>query len=535
MPPHTDDPRSKMKTAALLQQSAVRGSFATVSWAAVTFPLGILSTVLVARALGPVPFGRLALLTLLTGTVLPLLDFGFQASFMQWAAAAEAEGDHNRTARLMRQRFGWVLLSQAVPLIAIGPIVLHSQAVWVQLAYVVAAVANLGVGGMSLSLVVQNRTATGAWLSGLSSVMGAVAAISAALATHSSSAVWVSRMLPGIVLIPIYYLLTDRRLRSSVFRPSWPSDLPRGYWRFAFLTWIAIGTGTLVFSRSEAFVMHLYGQDRALGIFALAFGVSSQMTAPLDLVVGPLAPAIAAVAAVDPRRAVAAMLRATRFFALGAGALTAIIPTVSVLIPAIYGGSYREATGLLLPLAAVSTFQSTANALALSTYARRDGKTLAVAHAAALVVDLGLAFALIPALHAWGAVVANGASQVVAIGWLLRRELAAGGLSPLPMLLTARAWACGVGAALGAAAISPILPGSEGAASGVVLFLGLSTYFLLLRLTGGALEDADHRALSGALPGSLGWFLKFARLLIGVRSTEPVRIPLEAEQSNPWE
>lgn len=510
-----------MKTASSLQRSAVRGSLVTVTSAAVTFPIGVLTTIVVARALGPTPFGRLALLTLLTGTVLPLLDFGFQSSFMQWAAAAEAEGRHRDTAHLLRQRFGWVLLSQAVPMIAVGPIVLHGQPAWIQIGYVVATLGNLIFAGTSLSLAIQNRTASAAWINGLSSALGGAAAISTALALHSASAVWVSRMLPGLLLIPITYRLVDPRLRGSIFRPAWPRNLPPGYWRFALLTWVAIGTGTLVFSRSEAFVMHLYGQNAALGVFALAYGVSSQMTGPLDLVVAPLAPAIAAVSAVDPRRAIAAMLRTTRFFALAAGAFTAVVPAVAALIPAVYGSSYRGAAAFLLPLAAVSTFQSTTNALALSTYARRDGRTLALAHSAALAVDVALAFALIPALHAWGAVIANGASQLVVIGWLLRKQLEVESLSPTRTIKTARSWALGVVAALVASGCGEIIHGAADVHVPAILAIGLASYVLLVRASGGALDQDDCSALSRSLPTPVWKALSWSLMFVGVRSPGP--------------
>ena len=517
------------KTVASLQRSAIRGSFASVAAALITFPVAVVSTIVVARALGPAPFGRLALLALLTGTVLPLLDLGFQASFMQWAAAAEAAGDHAKTALLMRQRFGWVLLSQALPMIAVGPLVLHREAVWVQLAYVLATASSLTFAGTSLSLVVQNRTASAAAVNGISSLGASLAAIFAALLSHSASIVWVSRMLPGLLLVPVWFRLTDPRLRTSVFRPSWPRRLPSGYWRFALLTWVAVGTGTLVFSRSEAFVMQLYGQTTALGLFALAYGLSSQMTGPLDVLLSPLTPAMAAVAAVDFKRTVAAMLRSTRFFALVAGGLTAIVPAIAALVPLIYGDPYREAASLLLPLAAVSTFQSTSNALSLSTYARRDGKTLAIAHSAALVVDLTLAFALIPVIHAWGAVTANAASQVVAIGYLLRRELVVSRLSPLDMLLTARAWACGLVAAIIALAVSQVLPGSDLVRAAVLLFAGAASYVLLLRLAGGALEDGDHEALAGALPGWIAGVFLLTRKFVGVRPASALGSPLDEE------
>jgi O-antigen/teichoic acid export membrane protein len=517
------------KTIASLQRSAVRGSFATLTSAVITFPVSVVSTIVVARALGPAPFGHLALLALLTGTLLPLLDFGFQSSFIQWASAAEAAGDHAKTALLMRQRFGWVLLSQAVPLLAVGPLVLHDQALWLQLAYVIAAVNSLVFSGTSLSLLVQNRTASAAAVNGIASVASALVAIPAAILTHSASSVWVTRMLPGLLLVPLWYRLTDPRLRASVYRPAWPARLPTGYWRFGLLTWVAVGTGTLVFSRSEAFVMGFYGQGVALGIFALAYGLSSQLTGPLDVLLSPLAPAMAGVAQVDARRTVAAMLRSTRFFALAAGALTALVPGIAVLVPLIYGASYRQAAYLLLPLAAVSTFQSTSNALSLSTYARRDGKTLAVAHAAALLVDVSLAFALIPPLHAWGAVIANAASQLVAIGWLLRRELVVSGLSPAQMLLTARAWACGIGAAGAAIGIGTALPFADVIRSPVLLIVGVSTYLLFVRATGGALEQRDHVALAGALPGSLAAALRWNRALLGVRPASAFIAPLDAE------
>ena len=60
------------------------------------------------------------------------------------------------------------------------------------------------------------------------------------------------------------------------------------------------------------------------GLFALAFGLSQQITAPIDALLNPLWPAVAGVVEVHPEKAARTLLRATRVSAVLAAGLVAV-------------------------------------------------------------------------------------------------------------------------------------------------------------------------------------------------------------------
>jgi O-antigen/teichoic acid export membrane protein len=179
----------------------------------------------------------------------------------------------------------------------------------------------------------------------------------------------------------------------------------------------------LVFSRSEIFLLKAFHKEAALAVFALAFGISQQLTAPADAMLHALLPAVAGVLSAWPERAAAAFDRATRVSALACGGLTvAVVPLLVFLVPVIYGSGFQTAAWLLIPLALVSCFQSVNNPVTAFANARRRAALILGANAAALVVDVAVAVALIPPFGAWGAVVANTAGQLVALGAVASSE-----------------------------------------------------------------------------------------------------------------
>src|SRR3954451_4556109 len=73
-----------------LQQRALQGSMWTALHSITAAPIAFVANALVARALGPVDYGRLALLTLVVGLVLQVSDLGVTGGMVQWGAAAQA-------------------------------------------------------------------------------------------------------------------------------------------------------------------------------------------------------------------------------------------------------------------------------------------------------------------------------------------------------------------------------------------------------------------------------------------------------------
>ena len=85
---------------------------------------------------------------------------------------------------------------------------------------------------------------------------------------------------------------TNARHRAA-FKPLRPFRWPPGFSRYSSRVLVAGLVTTLVFSRCEILVLDAYGAAAAAGAFALAAGLASQITAPIDAMLGPLIPAAA--------------------------------------------------------------------------------------------------------------------------------------------------------------------------------------------------------------------------------------------------
>ena len=108
------------------------------------------------------------------------------------------------------------------------------------------------------------------------------------------------------------------------------------------------------------------------------------------------------------------------------GLITAtVLPALTLLIPTLYGEEFASASPLFLALGLAGALLVVATPVSVFVHARLQGRALLTASAVALVVDVGLAFALIPTLGAWGAVIANIGGSMTQIYILLRSELRA--------------------------------------------------------------------------------------------------------------
>ena len=350
--------------------------------------------------------------------------------------------------------------------------------------------------GAALSVTIENRTAAAAQLAIVVNLALQVVAVAVALGTESASAVWAARTLTAGLALGATLLLLDRRRRRSRARNlASRARSGRVFWRYSLASWAAGLVGLLVFSRSEIFLLQWFDQPEALGLFALAFGLSQQITAPVDAMLHPLTPAVAGVLSEWPERAAQAFERSTRVSALLSGGVAAVVvPTLVFAVPLIYGDAFQSAAWLFVPLALVSAFQSVNNPVLAFVNARQRGGLILKASTVALVVNVGVAVALIPPFGAWGAVVANVTAQLVVLVWLAATEPLAASLGLSGMLRLYRSFLLGVavgGAALGAGAalnnVSAVLATVTASAVGAGLFI----FLVRLSRTGLTIEDRD--------------------------------------------
>jgi O-antigen/teichoic acid export membrane protein len=508
----TDAPdNSSRLTVAELQRRAIAGSLWTALHVIVYLPVAFVANAIIARALGVTAYGHLAFLTVAIALAIPFSNLGFSTAVIQRGSSAEASGRRHEADDLLRRSFGFYLTVELPILVFIVAALTRGDPWWEVSAVGAAVLSTCLFSAAALSITIENRTAAAAKLSiGLNLVVQ-IATVCTALLTASASAVWAVRTLIPALGLALNLLLLGRDRRQAVLTFRLPRALGRSFWRFALLSWVAGLVALLVFSRSEIFLLEAYDQPEALGLFALAFGLSAQITAPADALIHPLLPAVAGIVASWPERAREAFERSTRVTALVCGAIAAVIvPTLVFAIPVIYGQGFHSASWLLIPLALVSTFQSANNPVNAFINARERAGLRLKAYLVALLFDIAIATALIPKIGAWGAVAAAVAGQLIAIGWLAAAEPFLRELGVVGTVRLYRAFLIGVavaGIALGAGALLQRWPDLVSAVAACGLGTGLYAFGIWVSRSG--LPSGDRNALVEAMPVRVQPFVAF--------------------------
>ena len=482
-----------------LQRRALLGVSASTISSTIALPLAIIVSAVLARSLGPQEFARFAYLAFLVPLIVQLADAGYAQATARWASQAVASGDLSTAGELAGKLVGWNFVR--LPLVLGVILVVAQPAPAVALAVVIFGVVASAGSGLVVALTAENRVGTTAKLGFLQALAAGGVGVSAVLAGASGTTVWALSFASGIVAAPGWFLTANPKLRLAALRPRLPRQLPPGFWRFGLAAAAASAGYALVFSRSEVIILEMLGRHRALAVFALAYGLAQRLTTPIDTLLGPLIPALSGLRAAHPDRLRAGFERALRLSSAGVAFLGAAAVTGTMLAaPLLFGPEYVGIGPAFVALAAISLLQSAAQPYtALAHALGRPGVTLA-ALVPALVVDVALSLALIPPYDLWGAIIANAASALVAVG--LTARAAAGrasvrlahirgfSLAALAVVSSGLAYA----AALATASVAP-------AASVATAFaVGAVTFVLLAKAVGGVLPREDVEVLLGSLP-----------------------------------
>lgn len=497
-----------------LQRRAITGSVWTAVISCISLPVAFVANAIVVRCLGVTSFGHLTFLSVSIGLAFLFANLGFNNAVIQTGSKAEAAGHRIEVDDLLRRSLGFNAVVEIPIVVVVALVLTRGDPLWEIVSLGIAVILSCSLTGASLSVTIENRTAAAARLSLIATLLTAAGSIVAALLTRSASAVWAVRMLVPALLVGLNLLLLDPTRRRAVLQFRMPSGLGRAFWRFSLLSWVSGLLALLVFSRSEIFILELFHQKDALGLFALAFGLSQIITAPADAMLHPLLPAVAGLLSSWPERAAQAFDRSTRVSSLVCGGVAATaVPVLVLAIPLIYGHAFDRAAWLFIPLALVSVFQSVNNPVVAFVNGRQQGGLIVKTTAFALVADVVVAVALIPTFGAWGAVVANVIGQLVSLVWLAAKEpqIVTGGFRRTVGLYRAFVLGSLIGAgALGAGALlesssalgAPIIGGIAG---GVL-------YVVSVHLSRSGLKIDDRDALIRAMPSAaqrhLSWLLR---------------------------
>jgi O-antigen/teichoic acid export membrane protein len=499
--PDLRDDGTEALPAAELQRRAISGSAWTVIHTLVSVPVAFAANAVVARSLGVSSYGHLAFLTASLALAVTFANFGFSTALVQRGSRAEAGGRRLEADDLLRRSLGFHTVVELPILIVVALALTRSDARWVTVALLTAVVLTTCLSGGALSFTIENRTALAARISIALNLIVQGASVATALATRSASAVWAVRTLIPALALGLNLLLLKHRRRRAAVKPRFPRGLGSAFWRYAIFSWSSGLLALLVYSRSEVFLLQLLHKREALGLFALAFGLSQVLTAPVDAMLHPLLPAVSGLLSAWPERILAAFERSMRVSALIGGALSAAaIPTLVFAVPLIYGASFTSAAWLFVPLALVSIFQSTNNPVIAFANARQRGALIFKSTCAALIVDVIVAVALIPAFGAWGAVAANVAGQPVGLVWLAVTEPLALAHGPAALLRLYLPFL--FGSVIGGASLlvgQALQSSSTGLAALTACALGAALYLVSVRITRTGLTIQDRDALVGAM------------------------------------
>lgn len=482
-----------------LQRRTLGGaSWSTLS-SVLALPLAIGVSVVLARTLGPYEFARFAYLSFTVPLLIQLADLGYAQATTRWASQAFASGEASRAGELAGKLLGWNTLR--LPLVLAGILVLAQPSVAAGLAVVGFALVATAGSGLVASLTAENRIATAAKLSLVQALAAAAAGVAAAVAGASGSTVWAVSFASGAVAAPGWLLTANPQLRRAALTPRLPTHLPPGFWRFSLGALAVSACYVVVFSRSEVVILDLAGEYHALAVFALAYGLAQRLTTPVDSLLGPLIPALAALDAAHPERLRPGFDRALRLVTaavafLGASALVA----TAFAAPVLFGPEYRQIGLAFTALALVSLLQSAAQPYTALAYALGRPAIALRALSVALVVDVAFALALVPIFGLWGAIAGNAAGAMVAITLAARAAAGPGSVrrAGVPVLrlglVALAASAAAYAAALVGTRVHPLVGAVAAFAAGTAVF------FAGARLTGGLVAGGDARVVGEALP-----------------------------------
>jgi O-antigen/teichoic acid export membrane protein len=195
-----------------------------------------------------------------------------------------------------------------------------------------------------------------------------------------------------------------------------PPQLRRRYLTFAGTTTLILAIQLVVWRRSELFVLQKFSTDAEIAFYSIAFAAISGLAKLPETVEHVAMPAVAnLLGAGESDRIRRGFWRAVRLLALTTPALVAgVAITGPALLRLVYGERFSGAGTVLLVLLAPLLLQPLLTLAMGILYGLGRPRFIVVSGLVAVVVDIGLALALIPPLDAVGAGIANGAAQLVA-------------------------------------------------------------------------------------------------------------------------
>lgn len=403
-----------------LSQRVIHGAAWSTVVTVVSVPVIVLTTVVVARALGPAGFGAFAFYTFTTGLVFGLSELGLGESLIQKGARAIGRNDPDALLRAVRSASSLSLLR--IPIVVVAGFLLLPGILAPSL-YALSVVSTLGFIGPSYYLVASSDLAVPSKVRVLSTLLTSAGSMATAVLTERADLTFAAASLGLHITTALQLFGVPRALRRQILSPG-RIELERSDLSFGLATFANGQLSGFVFGRSELLFFPAVAEV-ARGTFAAAQTIAARSTLLLDSVFGAL-PTAMSTAGGRSQEALTEAFRRVGAVTLLLMALVAPLLTVLVVsvAPPAFGGGYEAVAELSLALTAVSLWQTGTAPLTLVRYANRQIKPLLLAGGLSAVFNLVSAYLLVPRYGAAGAVASNagsGALYVLLTAGLLAR------------------------------------------------------------------------------------------------------------------
>jgi len=376
----------------------------------------VVTSIAAARFLGPSLFGRQSFIAFVVFGLVALLTGGFPSALTRYVGDAVGRGDRSALTGLLRWSWwleGAAALVGGMTLLVIALAGATPQAAWIFAALTVAVLVMARVPASFLNGLQRWREPS---VVGLAAYFAGTCVTVIVLAAGGGIAGMFAVEACTGLLVLVWNTRIARRFTPTGVSPRLARRDLNALVRYALLMSGSIVLTVIVYRRSEFLFLNHYSTNIQIALYSVAFSAAAALLALPQALAGVALPAIAtlwAAGALDRIRA--GYGRAVRLsllvaFPLTAGAL-ALGPESLRLI---YGGGFGSVGPVLLiliipmPLFAVVAFSN-----ALLAAIGRLTFPLLVGLVAALV-NIGLAFALIPDYGAKGAAIANSTAQITA-------------------------------------------------------------------------------------------------------------------------
>ena len=478
-----------------------RDTFIGGLWFSASNVLPMLGTavlsVVMGRILGASELGTQSLIAYVSSLMSALLVSAFTSTSLQVLAARYGARDKAGFAHLGRWSFWSQTLTGTVSaLVLVGIGAFSSDPLpW----FIVAL--NAFIDGVAWAYATRITGVEGwtpvarlrlGWLS-LAQVLGIIAVF----AGWGINGVFLGNVIASLGLLVMLVRISPR-LEPATFAP-----LPREVMGLLGMFFLLAVLTQLVSRRIEFLFLGAFSTDQQVAMYSVAFMVvSSAATIPITLF-GAAVPAVANRSADEPDVVDQHMGTALRVTLAASIPLTAAIATLGPpLIRLLFGAEFDEAA-TLIPLLSITVLLVPMGSM-LSTYWNGVGslRPVVIAMVTGGIIDVGLAWSLVPHLNAWGAAIANVAGQLITAALLLvlsRRQGLHLTFTPGKIVIGLLVGAVAAAAAYVSVRLLVNLGGLIVGAVVIVAIVAFAGRFI------GLLSPPDSRWLREVMPVRLGW------------------------------